>query len=114
MGPSRPKKHDGFDRTADITSRVKMSQEMAKAINDGLFNYEDELWDPSDEEAWKKLSKLSEESINLDQSNLGDVSLTPSKLRRGSESRRGKEAARFYAVTKEPGHHGEDKKKRKT
>ena len=25
---------------------------MAKAINDGLFNYEDELWDPSDEEAW--------------------------------------------------------------
>lgn len=29
-----------------------MSQEMAKAINDGLFNYEDELWDPSDEEAW--------------------------------------------------------------
>jgi len=50
--PSRPKKHEGFDRTADITSRVKMSQEMAKAINDGLFNYEDELWDPSDEEAW--------------------------------------------------------------
>ena len=29
-----------------------MSQEMAKAINDGLFNYEDELWDPSDDEAW--------------------------------------------------------------
>ena len=41
-----------FDRTADITSRVKMSQEMAKAINDGLFDYEDELWDPSDDEAW--------------------------------------------------------------
>lgn len=41
-----------FDRTADITSRVKMSQEMAMAINDGLFGYEDELWDPSDDEEW--------------------------------------------------------------
>ena len=47
-----------FDRTADITSRVKMSQEMAKAINDGLFNYEDELWDPSDDEAWVSLDSL--------------------------------------------------------
>ena len=25
---------------------------MAQAINDELYNYEDELWDPSDEEAW--------------------------------------------------------------
>ena len=60
------------------------------------------------------MTKLSEETSSLDQSTLGDVSLTPSKLRRGSESRRGKEAARFYPVTKEPSHHGEDKKKRKT
>ena len=39
---------------------------------------------------------------------------TPGKPRRGSESRRGKEAARFYPVTKEPGTPGESKKKRKT
>ena len=40
--------------------------------------------------------------------------LTPNKSRRsGSESRRGKEAARFYPVTKEPSHQG-DKLKRKT
>jgi len=50
--PHRPKKHEGFDRTADVTSRVKMSQDMASAINDGLYDYEDELWDPSDDEAW--------------------------------------------------------------
>merc|ERR1719187_3044938 len=50
--PHRPKKHEGYDRTADITSRVKMSQDLASAINDGLYNYEDELWDPSDDEAW--------------------------------------------------------------
>merc|ERR1711892_823495 len=42
--PHRPKKHEGFDRTSDHTSRVKMSQDLASAINDGLFNYEDELW----------------------------------------------------------------------
>ena len=35
-----------------------MSQEMAKAINDGLFNYEDELWDPSDDEAWVSWDSL--------------------------------------------------------
>ena len=29
-----------------------MSQEMAMAINDGLFGYEDELWNPSDDEDW--------------------------------------------------------------
>jgi hypothetical protein len=29
-----------------------MSQDLAAAINDGLYNYEDELWDPSDDEAW--------------------------------------------------------------
>ena len=25
---------------------------MAQAINDELYEYEDELWDPSDDEAW--------------------------------------------------------------
>merc|ERR1719394_215527 len=147
--PHRPKKHDGFDRTADVTSRVKMSQEMAKAINDGLLNYEDELWDPSDDEAWietgsgdkqsnnvalvsredferlknstvnkspspsnleKKLSHVSEELLEDFQADL-----TPSKFRRQtSESRRGKDAARFYPVTKEPGQHGDKDRKRKT
>ena len=46
-----------YDRTADITSRVKISQEMAQAINDELYEYEDELWDPSDDEAW--VSRIS-------------------------------------------------------
>jgi len=39
---------------------------------------------------------------------------TPSKLRRGSDSRRGKEAARFYPVTKDPVDHLEGERKRKT
>ena len=39
---------------------------------------------------------------------------TPSKLRRGSESRRGKDAARFYPVTKDPVEQVEGERKRKT
>ena len=30
---------------------------MAQAINDELYEYEDELWDPSDDEAW--VSRIS-------------------------------------------------------
>ena len=36
---------------------MKISQEMAQAINDELYEYEDELWDPSDDEAW--VSRIS-------------------------------------------------------
>ena len=41
-----------FDRSSAPQSRVKMSQDLAAAINDGLYDYEDELWDPSDDDAW--------------------------------------------------------------
>jgi len=146
--PHRPKKHEGFDRTADITSRVKMSQDMASAINDGLYNYEDELWDPSDDEAWidtssgdKHVSVVSREDFerlkppsdphknpptppdfpseekqsSRLQSDCGQpIDTTPNKPRRGSESRRGKEAARFYPVTKDPVNLAEGERKRKT
>jgi len=145
--PHRPKKHEGFDRTADVTSRVKMSQDMASAINDGLYDYEDELWDPSDDEAWidtagadKHISVVSREDFERikpqsephknqdsppalhtgkkqDQAiseEAGKTIDTPSKLRRGSESRRGKEAARFYPVTKDPVEQVEGERKRKT
>ncbi|XP_037075613.1 LOW QUALITY PROTEIN: la-related protein 1-like, partial [Pollicipes pollicipes] len=42
--PSRPDKHEGHDRTGDWTTRVKMTQDLASAINDGLFYYERDLW----------------------------------------------------------------------
>ena len=29
-----------------------MSQDLASAINDGLYDYEDELWDGSDDDNW--------------------------------------------------------------
>ena len=37
--PVRPKKHEGFDRTGDFSSRVKMSQDLAQVINDGKFEF---------------------------------------------------------------------------
>ena len=41
---SRYVKHEGYDRTGDWTTRVKMSQELEKTINDGLYYYEQDLW----------------------------------------------------------------------
>lgn len=41
---SRIPKHEGHDRTGDWTTRVKMTQELVKLINDGLHYYEEELW----------------------------------------------------------------------
>jgi len=41
---SRVPKHEGYDRTGDWTTRVKMTQELEQLINDGLFYYEQELW----------------------------------------------------------------------
>ena len=38
--PNRPRKHEGFDRTGDFCSRVKLSQDLAQVINDGLSYYE--------------------------------------------------------------------------
>lgn len=45
---SRPPKHGGFDRTGDWTTRTKMTQELAKVINDGLYYYEQDLWEDSE------------------------------------------------------------------
>ncbi|XP_015600652.1 la-related protein 1B isoform X3 [Cephus cinctus] len=42
--PSRIPKHEGHDRTGDWTTRVKMTQDLEQAINDGLFYYEEDLW----------------------------------------------------------------------
>ena len=41
---SRIPKHEGYDRTGDWTTRVKMTQELVQLINDGLHYYEEELW----------------------------------------------------------------------
>lgn len=46
---TRHAKHEGYDRTGDWTTRVKMSQELEQAINDGLYYYEEDLWSQSEQ-----------------------------------------------------------------
>lgn len=40
----RAPKHEGYDRTADYTTRTKITQDLENVINDGLANYEEDLW----------------------------------------------------------------------
>lgn len=42
--PPYLRRHPGGDRTGNHTSRAKMSSELAKVINDGLYYYEQDLW----------------------------------------------------------------------
>lgn len=41
--PHRPPKHEGYDRTGDFTTRTKITQDLFEVINDGLYNYEEDL-----------------------------------------------------------------------
>uniref|UniRef100_A0A3Q2R0W0 La ribonucleoprotein 1, translational regulator n=1 Tax=Fundulus heteroclitus TaxID=8078 RepID=A0A3Q2R0W0_FUNHE len=43
--PPYLRKHPGGDRTGHHTSRAKLTNELVKVINDGLFYYEQDLWD---------------------------------------------------------------------
>jgi hypothetical protein len=41
---SRYPKHEGYDRTGDWTTRVKITQDLEQIISDGLNYYEEGLW----------------------------------------------------------------------
>lgn len=43
--PPYLRKHPGGDRTGNHTSRSKLTNELVKTINDGLYYYEQDLWD---------------------------------------------------------------------
>uniref|UniRef100_H2ZC77 HTH La-type RNA-binding domain-containing protein n=1 Tax=Ciona savignyi TaxID=51511 RepID=H2ZC77_CIOSA len=47
--PPAFRKHPGGDRTGSFTTRSKMTQDLASVINDGLYYYEQNLWDSWDE-----------------------------------------------------------------
>lgn len=60
--PSRQPKHEGYDRTADFSSRTKITQDLEQVINDGLNNYEDELWvDTRTQNDYKTVNVISQE-----------------------------------------------------
>ena len=79
--PVRPKKHEGFDRTGDFVSRVKLSQDLAQVINDGLVYYEEHQYEsPDEQESWIAESKNKNVSI-ISQAEFD-------KIKPGSEARK--------------------------
>ncbi|XP_058794713.1 la-related protein 1B isoform X2 [Phymastichus coffea] len=62
---SRIPKHEGHDRTGDWTTRVKMSQDLEQAINDGLYYYEEDLWKDGREKYGSSSSVGSYKTINV-------------------------------------------------
>ena len=65
--PVRPKKHEGFDRTGDFSSRAKISHDLAQVINDGLAYYEDHMDGQDDDDhdkSWIE-SKNRGKNVNL-------------------------------------------------
>lgn len=62
----RPPKHDGYNRTGDFTSRTKITQDLEQIINDGLYNYEEDLWtddNPPPSSSYKTLNIITQEDF---------------------------------------------------
>ncbi|XP_017083145.1 la-related protein 1 isoform X2 [Drosophila eugracilis] len=115
----RAPKHEGYDRTADFTSRTKITQDLENIINDGLVNYEEDLWTTTNvvtdyktvnvisQADFEKLAVGRNKSVvpqqvvpppppfeeDLDETLVGDTTLN-STLNNTLKSRR----ARFYAA----------------
>uniref|UniRef100_A0A8C2PQZ3 La ribonucleoprotein 1, translational regulator n=1 Tax=Cyprinus carpio TaxID=7962 RepID=A0A8C2PQZ3_CYPCA len=72
--PPYLRKHPGGDRTGNHTSRSKLTSELVKVINDGLYYYEQDLWDDTYEpeyatikqevENFKKVHLISREQFD--------------------------------------------------
>ncbi|XP_053946265.1 la-related protein 1 isoform X1 [Anastrepha ludens] len=60
----RAPKHEGYDRTADYISRTKITQDLENVINDGLANYEEDLWTTSNTgTAYRTVNIISQEDF---------------------------------------------------
>uniref|UniRef100_A0A4W3IHV3 La ribonucleoprotein 1B n=1 Tax=Callorhinchus milii TaxID=7868 RepID=A0A4W3IHV3_CALMI len=72
--PPHLRKHPGGDRTGNHVSRAKITTDLAKAINDGLYYYEKDLWMEENEpeyatikqeiENFKKLNVITKEHFD--------------------------------------------------
>ncbi|KAK4321976.1 hypothetical protein Pmani_007259 [Petrolisthes manimaculis] len=126
---SRPPKHGGYDRTGDWTTRTKITQELAKVINDGLFYYEQDLWEEYEwyprsadkKSSMQQVTMISREVMDTLQPNNPPVPANqevpppppPLHLLQGAEdpyeevipptpkTPRSRKAARFFPVVKE-------------
>lgn len=56
--PPAFRKHPGGDRTGDHVTRAKITTELGKVINDGLFYYEQDLWEDDWTVSFRKTHNL--------------------------------------------------------
>lgn len=117
---NRAPKHEGYDRTGDWTSRVKMTQELVQAINDGLYYYEEDLWTAFDydrppsgsyktvnvvsQEVFEKLAPPAPRKPNPELPPPPPPPLVSQASGSGSSKKRGpahRNVPRFYAVVKD-------------
>ncbi|KAJ7988821.1 hypothetical protein DPEC_G00313170 [Dallia pectoralis] len=109
--PPHLRKHPGGDRTGNHESRASFTADLAKAINDGLFYYEQDLWTEDDVpeapptkpevENFKKLTVISKDEFDI---------LTPKapqprtpRTPRTPGRQDPNKTPRFYPVTKDGG-----------
>lgn len=61
----RAPKHEGYDRTGDWTTRTKITQDLEQVINDGLTNYEEDLWivDERPPSSYKTVTVITQEDF---------------------------------------------------
>lgn len=126
----RAPKHDGYNRTGDFVSRTKISQDLEQVINDGLHNYEEDLWtqDATPTTNYKTLNIITQEDFEKMAPKVTkknpDVPPPPpptyddhhdnSRLNQSIGSGLGSKKARFFAVNKEEFVDPRTPRKRKT
>lgn len=125
----RAPKHDGYNRTGDFVSRTKISQDIEQVINDGLHNYEEDLWThDAPTTNYKTLNIITQEDFEKMAPKVTkknpDVPPPPpptydehndnSRLNQSTGSGLGSKKARFFAVNKEEFVDPRTPRKRKT
>lgn len=124
----RAPKHDGYNRTGEFVSRTKISQDLEQVINDGLHNYEEDLWTHEPNKttsSYKTLNIITHEDFEKMAPKMTtknpDVPPPPpptydedSRLNQSTGSGLGSKKARFFAVNKEEFIDPRTPRKRKT
>lgn len=63
--PPYLRKHPAGDRTGNHESRAKITADLAKAINDGLYYYEQDLWKGEEQIEYSKVRQPIFTSLNI-------------------------------------------------
>lgn len=124
----RAPKHEGYNRTGAFESRTKISQDLEQVINDGLHNYEEDLWthEPTKPtSSYKTLNIITQEDFEkmAPRTAAKNPNVPPpppptydedSRLNQSTGSGLGSKKARFFAVNKEEFIDPRTPRKRKT